>query len=485
MAVEVQEVVSNPSSDTAHLLTLAQCIAEARENSPEALAARHSFQNAYWKYRTYRAGYLPSLRLEGILPDFNRRIVRYQKSDGGFRYIPENANTMGLALSLEQKVPWTGTGIFLQTRLDRTDIFGENRNVEYLSVPIRVGITHSFFAVNEQKWDKRIEPKRYQEAKQRYLLALEEVAERAIDYYFQVIQSRQRLEIAKLNYANADTLYKIAQGRFNIGTIAENDLLQMELNLLNAQQALNEGKIALKMSSFTLFNYLGLRDDIPWELEMPSVPKTDSLDYNTVLQWALQNNPNVLQFDIQELEARKGIAQAYEQMGFHVTLEGSYGLTQTGGTLREVYTDPIDQQGVRLTVNIPLLDWGKGRGRVKMARSNQELVRTRVEQARMQFNQEVLLEVMRYNMLNDQMLLAAKSDTIARSRYRITKQRFMIGKVDILELDKAQVDRDQATNSYISTVKNCWAVYYALRKRTLTEIVTGEPLSNSLSPLGF
>ena len=29
-----------------------------------------------------------------------------------------------------------------------------------------------------------------------------------------------------MNFANADTLYKIAQGRFQLGTIAENELLE-------------------------------------------------------------------------------------------------------------------------------------------------------------------------------------------------------------------------------------------------------------------
>ncbi len=473
------------SADTSYVLTLARCIEQAREYSSEAMAARHSFQNSYWRYRTYRADYLPSLRLQGTLPEFNRRIVRYQNPDGAFRYVSENANSLGLALSLEQRVPWTGTSISLQTRLERTDILGNARGTQYLSVPVRIVITHSFFAVNEQKWNGRIEPKRYQEAQQRYVLALEEVAAQTVDNFFEVLQCQRRLDIARLNYANADTLYKIAKGRYNIGTIAENELLQMELNLLNAAQAVNEGKIALQLSSFTLFNYLGLRDDLPWTLEMPGLPSTDSLSYPTVLQWAHENNPSILQYEIQELEAQRGIAQAYEQMGFSVTLEGSYGLTQSGRTLREVYADPVDQQGVRLSVNVPLLDWGKGRGRIRMARSNQELVHTRVEQARVRFNQDVLVEVMRFNMLSDQMLLAAKSDTIAQNRYRITKQRFMIGKVDILELDKAQVDRDQATNAFINTVKNCWAVYYAIRKRTLTEISTGAPLRAAISPLGL
>jgi len=37
-----------------------------------------------------------------------------------------------------------------------------------------------------------------------------------------------------MNLSNSDTLYRIANGRYNLGTIAEEDLLQMQLSYLNA-----------------------------------------------------------------------------------------------------------------------------------------------------------------------------------------------------------------------------------------------------------
>ncbi len=36
-----------------------------------------------------------------------------------------------------------------------------------------------------------------------------------------------------------DTLYKISTGRFNVGKIAENELLQVELHLMNARPRLH------------------------------------------------------------------------------------------------------------------------------------------------------------------------------------------------------------------------------------------------------
>ena len=44
------------------------------------------------------------------------------------------------------------------------------------------------------------------------------------------------------------------------------------------------------------------------------------------------------------------------------------------------YRNPLDQQYVSLSVVIPILDWGRGKGQVRVAKSNIELVDTQVEQ---------------------------------------------------------------------------------------------------------
>ena len=48
--------------DSVHLvLSLEDVISIARDQSPMATMARHSFRGSYWEYRTYKAGFLPSL----------------------------------------------------------------------------------------------------------------------------------------------------------------------------------------------------------------------------------------------------------------------------------------------------------------------------------------------------------------------------------------------------------------------------------------
>ena len=47
--------------------------------------------------------------------------------------------------------------------------------------------------------------------------------------------AQTNVEIARCNLASADTLFSYAEGRYNIGTITENEMLQLRLNRLREE----------------------------------------------------------------------------------------------------------------------------------------------------------------------------------------------------------------------------------------------------------
>ena len=118
-----------------------------------------------------------------------------------------------------------------------------------------------------------------------------------------------------------------------------------------------------------------------------------------------------------------------------------------------------------------------------MARSNYELTQVRGQQALHEFEQQLFLQVMRYNRQPSLLYIAAKADTIAQNRFRIAKQRFLIGKIGVLDLDKAQIDRDEANNSYLRAVRDSWLTYYQLRALTLVDPKDALPLTTDFEKL--
>jgi outer membrane protein TolC len=285
------------------------------------------------------------------------------------------------------------------------------------------------------------------------------------------------LELAELNYSNSDTLFKIAQGRFNIGTIAENELLQMELSYLNAGIELNKSRVNLEMRKYRLRSFLGYNENVDITLVVPTKVPDLEIEVSKALAEAKSNNPEILNMERQIIEANSNVAQARAMKGLNADIYASYGLTQRAEEVVQAYADPLDQQGLQIGIQLPLVDWGLGRGIYKMAQSSMEVVRTNVHQAQIDFEQEVFLVTMQFNLQDDQVLAAAKADTIANSRYDVTKARFLIGKIDVLDLNVAQSEKDQARRGYVASLREYWNYFYTIRQYTLYDFIENEKLT--------
>jgi outer membrane protein TolC len=465
------------------ILNLEEVIRLAQEQSLQAILARHRFRGSYWQYRTHVAKYLPNLSLSGNLIDFNRSLKKYQRDDGTYTYIEDNANAITLGMNLQQNIGLTGGSVFASTDLQRVDQFGENENSMYLSSPILLGFRQPLSGYNEFRWEKKIEPLRYEEAKKDYIDALEGVAMRAVNYFFDMALAQMNVQIARINYQNTDTLYKIAKGRFNMGTIAENELLQLELRHLTASTSLNKAGIDLEISKSRLRSFLNLSPITDVELIIPSGVPYMQVDIIKALAEAKQNNPDMVQLERQLIEAKRDVAMTRAEKGLNADMFASFGLTQTAMDIPGAYKNPQDQQTFRVGIEMPLADWGLGRGRYKMARSNQEVVNTSVQQEQIDFEQQVMLKVMQFNLQDDQLLIATKADTIAQYRYEVSKQRFLIGKIDVLDLNVAMEEKDEARLGYISALQEFWTYYYEIRQLTQYDFIKQQPLSASFESL--
>ncbi len=464
-------------------LTFNEVMQLAREQSPDAIMAKHQFRANYWEFRTYKADLRPNLSLGTTFPDFSRAIKKYQKEDGTYSYVEDNLNSSTLNLNLRQNIGFTGGQIFATSNLTRLDVFGTDQTTSYLSTPVSIGYRQPVLFYNEYKWQKKIEPLKYEEAKKKYISSLEDVSLKAVNYFFDLALAQQNLQVARINYSNADTLYQIATGRYNIGTIAENELMQMELSVLNAGSSLNSALVDLEIGKFRLRSFLGFNEKVDLILIISKEIPELTVDVDQALEIARTNNPDIIAFERQLIEAQRDVAKAKSDKGLQADLYASIGYTQQSEEFSDVYINPQDQQRLTLGLNIPILDWGLGRGRYKMAQSSQEVIRTTVEQSRNDFVQSVYLNVMQFNLQDDQLLIAAKSDTIAQKRYDMTKQRFLIGKVDVLDLNVSLSEKDVAKTNYISALRKYWSNFYNLRKITLYDFIKDQSLDTDYDEL--
>jgi outer membrane protein TolC len=459
-------------------LSLSEVVLIARDQSPDALIAKHRFRRSYWEFRSFRAGYLPNMRLDATLPNFNRTIDPITQSDGSESYRERTLARYTANLSLNQRIGLTGGEVFLSSGLQRIDnYFTDTTTRQFLSNPVNIGFRQPIFGYNDYKWDKQIEPLRYDEAKRSYLEQTEQIAITAVNHFFNLLMAQVEREIQRKNKANYDTLFNIARGRFMLGRIAENELLQLELNVLRADAAVEMADLEYQNMLFTFKSYLRLQTNNPIVLVPPANAEYFTVDVTEALMHAQANTSAGLAFDRRLLEAESQISRARSGSRFDAELYATFGLTQTANVFEEVYKNPLDEERVTLGIVIPVLDWGQAKGRIKMAESNLDLVRESIGQERLDFEQAIFLKVMQFNMQQNQLMIAAKADTVAQKRFDVTQKRYMIGSVnDVLELNNAQIDNDNAKKGYYNALKTYWTNYYDLRRLTLFDFRDGRKL---------
>lgn len=464
-------------------LTLDDVVSIAAEQSPDALIAKHRFRASYWQYRTFVAEYRPALSLTGNLPNYSSAYSRVWNSvTQQYEYASTNILQIAGSLSLAQNIGLTGGTISLDSDLTYEKDLG-NKTENYITAPLNIVLSQPLFRYNALRWQKKIEPLKYEEARKTYLSNVENVHVMAVQHFFNLALAQINRQIAETNMQNADTLYQIAKGRYNLGTISEDELLQMELTYLNAGTAINESEINLRDRELKLRSFLGFNQSVRLELLIPSEIPDLEVAVSEVLKLAEENNPNLIALERQLVEAQSLVAEAKAEKGLNANLTASYGLRDQDPIISLAYDQPNKQQSVRVGFSLPILDWGLGRGRYKMAQSSQELTQVQVEQSRVDFEQTLMLDVQQFNLQDDQVKIAAKSDTVAAKMYEVTKQRFLIGRIDVLELNNADSKKDQNKRSYIEALSNYWSYFYNIRALTLFDFVNRKPLETDYEKL--
>lgn len=460
-------------------LSLTEVIEMALGTAPDVQIANTKLSTNYWLNQSFLANYKPEISFFGDLPNFNRSIREITLPSGEQSFIPSSFMSNSIGFRLSQDIAATGGSVFASTSVERLDIFRTDINpksTSYLSTPIVVGFNQPFFGFNNLKWEKKIQPLRYNEAIREYSEEMQMVAYDAASFFFEVFISQINMEAANRNKMNADTLFSISQGRYSVGRIAETELLQIELGAMNSDTELAEATLNLQSNTEGLRNFLGIKNGVKFDLIAPDKIPDFQIDANTALEHARKNRSKTIEFQRRLEQAEQAIAQAKGANGRSINLFGRFGLSQTGKSLGDAYNSPRDQEQISLGIEIPIADWGKAKSRMEIALSNRELERMNIEQERISFEQEILLRVNQFDLIRRQVALAGRAYDASKKREEITRKRYFIGKIGITDLNLAIREQNEARTKHMTALRAFWLAYYELRNLTLYDFEKGQSL---------
>ncbi len=454
------------NAENVRTISLDEAIIEARTNSVDAAVALNELRTAYWTYRTYRADLLPEINFKATAPSYRKSYSTYQSNDGSYSFVRNNLLQMNGELSIDQNIWLTGGTLSLNTSIDFLKQLDGAKYNRFMSIPIALTLSQPIFGVNHIKWERKIEPVRYSEAKAAFMSATEQVAMTTIRLYFSLLLSKENVGIATQNLINAEKLYEVAKAKREMGQISKNDLLQLELNLLNAKSKSTECESDYKSAMFQLRTFLGIEEEVILEPVVPEDTPHALISYEDVIEKAHRNNSFAKNIRRRQLEADYSVAKAKGDQR-QITLFAQIGYTGTADKLGAAYDRLKDNQVVEVGFKVPILDWGKRRGKVKVSESNRDVVMSRLRKEQMDFDQDIFLLVERFNNQQKQVEISLRADAIAQRRYETNIETFLIGKISTLDLNDSQISKDERRQAYINQLHLYWNYYYQLRSVAL------------------
>ena len=460
-------------------LDLEKTITMANDSSLSAFRFQNMYLSGYWEYRSYKAARLPSLKLNMTPAQYYRNITRrYDSGQDIDVYREQQMFSAGAGLNLAQNFDLLGGTFYVDTQLDYMRNFGDSKSNQFSTIPFRIGYQQNLLGFNPFRWDRKIEPLKFEKVKKQYLYNAESVSEEAVNYFFSLAMAQAEYRLAQDNVATTDTLYAIGEQRQKIASISQADLLTLKLDKVNARNTLKNAEISRKRAMSALATFLNMDRNSYIEVDLPARPRHIDIPADHAIALAHENNPKYVEQRQNVLEAEREVDRAKKEARFNASFNASMGFNQVADNISAAYRNMLQQDLVSFTVSIPLVDWGVRKGKYNMAKNNLNVVKIAARQEEISLEEDVMMTVSDFSVQQDMIASAEEALDLADLAYDQTRRRFIIGKADINSLTLALNRQQEARKNYIQALQNYWLNYYKIRKLTLHDFESGMSLAD-------
>ena len=202
------------------------------------------------------------------------------------------------------------------------------------------------------------------------LLAMEQSVSQA---FYAVYQAQQSMDISDQAYQDMKKNYEITKNKADAGISAQSEKFQAELNLATTKSDYENKQVAFENSKDAFKNMIGMNlyDDI---IVIPNIAVDTSvkIDISFAIDQGLASRMEIRESKIDIETSELSLIQTKALNEFHGNLALSFGYNGNNKYLKDIYSDPKNNENVALTFQIPVWDWGEEKARIKASEATIE-----------------------------------------------------------------------------------------------------------------
>jgi outer membrane protein TolC len=451
----------------AQQLSLDQAIRHAQDSTILAFQSRHEYNSYALHYDEFLALRKPQLNLR-VAPNYYRLLSDLSRD---YVYLRNYDNLSAAAsVTLSQKMLDWGGEAYLGSQAIWSEYLSSQASDarQFVAAPILAGYRQTLLGYNPYRWEKAVEDQRLKAARQQHQYDLNSIAEEVTRRFFRLVCAQSQADMYRRNLQTTDTLYAIAREKSSILMVTMAELRSLELQRVNAANALAMARTAEEEALTRLASFLRLDGDSlsTLNLQFPQEPKAISLTVAEAIDLALANSP-AYQHQMAELtESRHQEQKARKEKGVNVSLDVNVGMQQVDPVLGRAYRDQRLYALGAVTFSVPLMDHGAAKSRHAAAQAWVEREESALDEAGRQLSEDVATTLHDINIYRQLLERTVQAVAMADEVFELNAENYANGLCDINTYTLAQNRRDEAYNQYLSALERYWTTYYHLQTLT-------------------
>jgi outer membrane protein TolC len=447
---------------------LQEYIRLAQDSTITAFQSQYEYQHAQSSYDLYLSLRKPQLSFN-LQPNYSRYI-----NDPSRNYVymrDYDILSSSAQLKMSQKLLGIGGEAYVASQFTWSHFFNQTpRYSMYAVMPVVVGANIPLIGYNPYKWKKKEEEQALKAARLKHQHSLYEIAEETARRYFSLVTAQQKAEVCQRNLRTSDTLYAIAKEKFAIAVISKGELLSLELQCMNAKNALDEALVNKEVAKDALISWLRIEEkDLPETLPVPQQKPFILISMEEALAMSRETNPAYQKQLGYVTQAEQARDKAQKESGLQVGVDLNLGIQQVNQVFAEAFKNQHLYALGSVSLSVPLIDFGAAKNRRQAAQAWLSREESLLRETERQLEQDVISTVHDFSDCQERLRNTGRTVEMAEEVFSLISENYAQGFTDINSYVRAQNHRDEAYSRHLATLQDYWITYYHLATLTLHE----------------
>ena len=454
------------------VLTLDEALSIALKQSYNIQSANYSLISSEKSLEAQKLGLRSLVSLSVDVPSYTRSLrTSFDPTTGTDNFYSTENTMIQTTLSVSQPVMFTNGNISL------SGVLQGNRQIDVNSVQTNnyfsnliISLNQPLFQINTQARTLERAEINLEKAQRSFTQQQKDLVYSVSSGFYGLVKTKKNLEITKEKVRQTEESYTTASNKFKAGLIAEDQVLQLEVELsssknelLGAIQSFEDAK-----NDFKILIGLPLSENVDVEGEVDY--KIVTVNVEEAVQSALKNRPDILNAEKDLYLTELSIEETDARSEIKANLKASYGINKNADQFESIFNRFADTRSVSLNVSIPLIDWGKNAREVEASEANYEQSKLSFQNKKDNIRKEITSAINQLNSTKARVEVLSKSVGIAERSYNISLERFKVGNITSFELSQSRLRLTEAKLSSLSALIEYKLSVVDLERKTLMKI---------------